>query len=306
VDHKKLQEPGGSKKMKGIILAGGHGTRLHPLTLSVSKQLLPVYDKPMVYYPLSMLMLAGIREISVISDPSQLPAFKRLLGSGKQWGVTFSYVEQLEPRGLAEAFLLTKEFIGEEPVCLILGDNIFFGNNLPDQLRTASQLKEGAKIFAYAVSNPERYGVVDFDEDGNALSLEEKPTNPKSTYAVPGIYFYDSKVVSYAEALKPSPRGELEITDLNRIYLEAGELQVDILGRGVAWLDAGQPDTLLQASQFVQAVEERQGMMISCLEEIAYKRNFISLKELQSLTDAMGDNQYKKYLLGMIRTESNK
>jgi glucose-1-phosphate thymidylyltransferase len=286
--------------MKGIILAGGHGTRLHPLTLAVSKQLLPVYDKPMIYYPLSMLMLANIREVLVISDPVQLPTYERLLGSGKQWGMKFSYVEQPEPRGLAEAFLLDKDFIGNEPVCLILGDNIFFGHDLPKDLVTASKLNDGALIFAYDVGDPERYGVVEFDEGFNALSLEEKPQNPKSNFAVPGLYFYDGNVVEHAENLAPSDRGELEITDLNRVYLEMGKLKVGVMGRGVAWLDAGQPDALLQAAQFVQAIEQRQGMMVSCLEEIALRRGFISLDELQSLVDSMGDNRYKRYLQGLI------
>jgi glucose-1-phosphate thymidylyltransferase len=286
--------------MKGIILAGGHGTRLHPLTLSVSKQLLPVYDKPMIYYPLSMLMLANIREVLVISDPIQLPAFRRLLGTGEDWGMQFSYVEQTEPRGLAEAFLLDKEFIGSDPVCLILGDNIFFGHDLPKQLTDASKLLSGAQIFAYEVTEPQRYGVVEFDKDMKALSLEEKPEKPKSNYAIPGLYFYDNQVIEFAESLKPSARGELEITDLNRIYLDRGRLNVEIMGRGVAWLDAGEPESLLQSSQFVQAIETRQGMMISCPEEIAYRRGFISLDQLQSLVDKMGGNDYKKYLQRLI------
>lgn len=286
--------------MKGIILAGGYGTRLHPLTLAVSKQLLPVYDKPMIYYPLSMLMLANIREILVISDPVQLPTFERLLGSGEKWGMKFSYVEQTAPRGLAEAFLLDKEFIGNEPVCLILGDNIFFGHDLPKDLRAAAELTDGAQIFAYEVNDPERYGVVEFDEDFTALSLEEKPKQPKSNYAIPGLYFYDGNVVEYAASLKPSARGELEITDLNHIYLDMGKLKVGVMGRGVAWLDAGQPEALLQAAQFVQAIEERQGMMVSCLEEIAYRRGFISLDQLQELVNAMGDNRYRHYLQRMI------
>lgn len=290
--------------MKGIILAGGHGTRLHPLTLAVSKQLLPVFDKPMIYYPLSMLMLAGIREILVISDPVQLPSFQRLLGTGEQWGLHFSYVEQQAPRGLAEAFLLDKEFINHEPVCLILGDNIFFGHDLPKQLTAAANISVGAQIFAYEVRDPERYGVVEFDDNGLALSLEEKPTAPKSNYAVPGLYFYDSNVVKFAEGLKPSARGELEITDLNKIYLEDGRLKVDILGRGVAWLDAGQPEALLQASQFVQAVENRQGMMISCLEEIAYRRGFITIEHISQLVKKMGDNDYRKYLIRLVEKEN--
>jgi glucose-1-phosphate thymidylyltransferase len=266
--------------MKGIILAGGKGTRLHPLTIGISKQLLPVYDKPMVYYPLSMLMLAGIRDILVISTPDALPAFRELLGNGNQWGIKFSYTEQDQPRGLADAFLLGKEFIDNEPVCLILGDNIFFGHGLPSSLRKAANLSRGARIFAYPVRDPERYGVVEFDEDGIALSIEEKPTNPKSHYAVPGIYFYDGRVVEYAENLTPSARGELEITDLNCLYLGNNELQVEPLGRGVAWLDAGTHESLLQAAQFVQTLEERQGMMISCPEEIAYRLGFIDKESL--------------------------
>ena len=292
--------------MKGIILAGGYGTRLYPLTVAISKQLLPVYDKPMIYYPLSMLMLANIRDILVISDPIQLPSFQRLLGSGETWGVSFSYTEQPKPRGLAEAFLLGKEFIGNDPVCLILGDNIFFGHDLPRDLTDAAELKEGAQIFAYEVTNPERYGVVEFDQDQRAISLEEKPKNPRSKYAVPGLYFYDNQVVSHAESLKPSARGELEITDLNRIYLQMGKLKVGVMGRGVAWLDAGQPTALLQASQFVQAIEERQGMMVSCLEEIAYRRGFISLDQLQSLVTSMGDNRYRHYLQRMIDNFNSK
>jgi glucose-1-phosphate thymidylyltransferase len=291
--------------MKGIILAGGYGTRLYPLTMAISKQLLPVYDKPMIYYPLSMLMLANIRDILVISDPVQLPSFQRLLGSGQQWGINFSYTQQPEPRGLAEAFILGKEFIGQDPVCLILGDNIFFGHDLPKDLVAASELVDGAQIFAYEVNDPERYGVVEFDENFIAKSLEEKPESPKSNYAVPGLYFYDNKVVEYAESLTPSSRGELEITDLNRMYLNTGKLKVGLMGRGVAWLDAGQPTALLQAAQFVQAIEERQGMMVSCLEEIAYRRGFISLEELQILVEQMGDNHYKKYLKRIISSILN-
>jgi len=286
--------------MKGIILAGGHGTRLYPLTMAVSKQLLPVYDKPMVYYPLSMLMLANIREILVISDPVQLPSFRRLLGTGEQWGLKFSYVEQPEPKGLAEAFILGKDFIRNTPVCLILGDNIFFGHDLPADLMAAAELNDGAQIFAYEVNDPERYGVVEFDEQFTALSLEEKPQVPKSRYAVPGLYFYDQQVVEYAESLTPSARGELEITDLNRIYLEMGKLKVGLMGRGVAWLDAGQPTALLQAAQFVQAIEERQGMMVSCLEEIAFRRGFISYEDLKILVAKMGDNNYRRYLQKLI------
>lgn len=287
--------------MKGIILAGGRGTRLFPLTISISKQLLPVYDKPMVYYPLSMLMLAGIRDILVISTPEALPAFRTLLGDGSQWGLQFSYKEQADPRGLADAFLVGREFIAGEPVCLILGDNIFYGHGLPSQLRQAAQLTDGALVFAYSVRDPERYGVVEFDENGKALSIEEKPTRPRSHFAVPGIYFYDHTVVDYAALLKPSPRGEIEITDLNMIYLKQGKLRVDSIGRGVAWLDAGTHESLLQAAMFVQAVEDRQGMMISCVEEIACRMGYIDAKQLQQLGEAMRGNQYGEYLIRLVQ-----
>lgn len=289
--------------MKGIILAGGRGTRLFPLTIGVSKQLLPVYDKPMVYYPLSMLMLAGIREILVISTPDALPAFRSLLRNGDQWGLRFSYAEQLEPRGLADAFLVGKEFIGTDAVSLILGDNIFFGQGLPLSLRKAAELNSGALIFAYPVRDPQRYGVVEFDEQGRALSIEEKPLNPRSKYAVPGIYFYDNQVVEIAENLKPSARGELEITDLNCIYLERGRLQVEPLGRGVAWLDAGTHESLLQAANFVQAVEERQGMMISCPEEIAFRLGYIDKDRLLELAEEMNNNLYGLYLERLAQEE---
>ncbi len=288
--------------MKGIILAGGKGTRLYPLTISTSKQLLPVYDKPMVYYPLSMLMLAGVREILVISTPDALPAFRELLGEGDQWGLKFTYLRQDEPRGLADAFILGKDFINGDEVCLILGDNIFFGHGMPESLRRAAELKEGALIFAYPVRDPERYGVVEFDENGKALSIEEKPENPSSHYAVPGIYFYDGRVVEYAESLAPSGRGELEITDLNCIYLENKELNVEVLGRGVAWLDAGTHDSLLQAAQFVQTLEERQGMMISCPEEIAYRLGYIDKQTLIEQAKRIS-NQYGDYLLRLVEEE---
>jgi len=288
--------------MKGIILAGGKGTRLYPLTISTSKQLLPVYDKPMVYYPLSMLMLAGIREILVISTPDALPAFRELLGEGDQWGLSFSYIQQDQPRGLADAFLLGKDFINGEEVCLILGDNIFFGHGMPESLRQAADLKDGAIIFAYPVRDPERYGVVEFDEDGKVLSIEEKPEKPRSHYAVPGIYFYDGKVVDYAESLAPSERGELEITDLNCTYLENRALNVEVLGRGVAWLDAGTHESLLQAAQFVQTLEERQGMMISCPEEIAYRLGFIDKRTLIEQAKRI-NNQYGDYLLRLVEEE---
>jgi glucose-1-phosphate thymidylyltransferase len=289
--------------MKGIILAGGHGTRLHPLTLTVSKQLLPVYDKPMIYYPLSMLMLAGIREVLIISTPDQLPAFQGLMKDGRQWGMQFEYAEQPEPRGLAEAFLIGEEFIGNDPVCLILGDNIFYGHGLPEQLREAASLEEGALIFAYAVRDPERYGIVEFDEDGKVLSLEEKPEHPRSKFAVPGIYFYDNKVIEIAKSLSPSQRDELEITDLNRAYMESGQLRVTEIGRGVAWLDAGTHASLIRAATFVQTLEERQGMMISCPEEIAYRMGFIDSAQLRWLAEDMSQNTYGEYLLRLANHE---
>lgn len=288
--------------MKGLILAGGRGTRLFPLTIGVSKQLLPVYDKPMIYYPLSMLMLAGIREILVISTPEAMPAFKALLRDGSQWGLEFSYKEQLEPRGLADAFLVGRNFIGSETVCLILGDNIFFGQGLQASLRKASQLNSGALIFAYPVRDPERYGVVEFDGRGKALSIEEKPKEPRSHFAVPGIYFYDNRVVQFAEELVPSARGEIEITDLNCKYLELGELRVEMLGRGVAWLDAGTHESLLQAASFVQAVEDRQGMMISCPEEISYRLGYISEHDLREQAKII-NNQYGDYLMRLLEEE---
>lgn len=283
--------------MKGIILAGGKGTRLYPLTMSISKQLLPVYDKPMVYYPLSMLMLAGIREILVISTPEALPLFEELLKDGQQWGLNVSYKAQAEPRGLADAFIVGRDFIGTDPVALILGDNIFYGHGMPESLRRAAGLTEGGLIFAYSVRDPERYGVIEFDENGLALSIEEKPRQPRSNYAVPGLYFYDNQVVDIAANLEPSPRGEIEITDINRIYLERRQLHVEILGRGTAWLDAGTHASLLQSAQFVHAIQERQGMMISCPEEIAYRLGYISLEELNILANAMHpDNEYGLYL----------
>ena len=288
--------------MKGIILAGGKGTRLHPLTISTSKQLLPVYDKPMIYYPLSMLMLAGIREILVISTPEALPAFKELLGDGRQWGLDFSYIQQDQPRGLADAFLVGKDFIDNQPVSLILGDNIFFGHGLPNSLRKASEIQKGAVIFAYPVRDPERYGVVEFDENGKAVSIEEKPQEPRSHYAVPGIYFYDKRVVGFAEKLSPSVRGELEITDLNCMYMENGELNVEVLGRGIAWLDAGTHESLLQAAQFVRTLEERQGMMISCPEEIAYRLGFIDKATLIEQAK-MINNLYGDYLIRLVKEE---
>ena len=287
--------------MKGIILAGGRGTRLFPLTLSISKQLLPVYDKPMIYYPLSMLMLAGINEILIISSPEALPAFKTLFGDGKQWGLQLTYAEQSKPRGLADAFLVQPDFLAGEPVCLILGDNIFFGHGLPEKLRSAANLTTGALIFAYPVRDPQRYGVVEFDNNGYAVSIEEKPSNPRSQYAVPGLYFYDEHVYRYASSLQPSERGELEITDLNQTYLELGELQVEVIGRGVAWLDAGTHESLLQAANFVQAVEDRQGMMISCPEEIAFRLGNIDSAQLVTLAQQMDNNEYGQYLMRLAK-----
>lgn len=289
--------------MKGIILAGGKGTRLHPLTKASSKQLLPVYNKPMIYYPLSILMLAGIREILVISTPEDLPLFKRLLADGSQWGLQFSYAEQAEPRGLADAFLVGEEFISGQPCALILGDNIFYGAGLPTILRQAAALAEGAVIFAYPVKDPERYGVIEFDPKGNAISIEEKPKTPKSNYAIPGIYFYDEKAVSYARRLQPSERGEIEISDLNRAYLDAGKLRVSVMGRGVAWLDAGTHESLLQAASFVQTVEDRQGLMISCPEEIAYQMGYISAKQLRAQVAPMAANAYGAYLLNLLKAK---
>jgi glucose-1-phosphate thymidylyltransferase len=283
--------------MKGIILAGGRGTRLNPLTQAMSKQLLPVYDKPMIYYPLSMLMLAGIRDILIISTPEDLPAFQRLLGVGSQWGLHFDYAEQAEPRGLADAFLVGRDFISGSPVCLILGDNIFFGTGLAGQLRSAAGLDKGALVFAYPVRDPQRYGVIEFDPEGRAISIEEKPHQPRSNFAVPGLYFYDARVTEFAESLQPSPRGEIEITDLNRKYLEKGELKVIPIGRGVAWLDAGTHESLLQAANFVQAVEDRQGLMISCPEEIAYRMGFIDRDQVRELASQMKNNSYGAYLI---------
>lgn len=283
--------------MKGIILAGGKGTRLYPLTLGVSKQILPVYNKPMIYYPLSMLMLAGMREILVISSPEDLPTFNRLLGDGKKWGIDLQYAEQAEPRGLAEAFIIGEKFIGDSTSCLILGDNIFFGTGLWDHLRSAAKLTQGAQVFAYPVREPEHYGVVEFNKEGKAISIEEKPKKPRSQFAVPGLYFYDKDVVSIARGLKPSGRGELEITDVNRVYLERGALHVRQLGRGVAWLDAGTHETLLQAANFVQTIEERQGLMIGCPEEVAYRVGFIDRKQLRELGQGLKQNSYGDYLV---------
>jgi glucose-1-phosphate thymidylyltransferase len=290
--------------LKGIILAGGRGSRLFPLTITTSKQLLPVYNKPMIYYPLSLLMLAGIREVLIITMPEDAASFQKLLGDGAKWGMKFCYAEQTEPRGLADAFLVGSEFVGQDPVCLILGDNIFFGNGLSEQLEAAAQLGQGALIFAYAVRDAERYGVVEFDQNGVALSIEEKPEQPRSNYAVPGLYFYDGTVVQRARDLKPSPRGELEITDLNKTYLASGDLKVEVIGRGVAWLDAGTHESLLQASNFVQTIEERQGLMISSPEEIAFHRGYIGPDNLCELAKQLGSTSYSNYLLALLDPRS--
>ncbi|NLE93660.1 MAG: glucose-1-phosphate thymidylyltransferase RfbA [Chloroflexi bacterium] len=290
--------------MKGIILAGGKGTRLYPLTIAVSKQLLPVYDKPMIYYPLSMLMLSGIREVLVITTPEDSQQYQRLLGDGSRLGMHFQFAVQAVPRGLADAFIVGKKFIGDDDVCLILGDNIFFGHGMPEILRSAAELETGAVVFAYPVRDPERYGVVEFDQSGKAISLEEKPLKPRSNYAVPGIYFYDNRVVGYAEELEPSPRGEIEITDINKRYLGDGELAVKVLGRGVAWLDAGTHESLLQASMFVQAVEDRQGMMISCVEEIAYRMGYIDEECLRKCAEPLTSNEYGQYLIRFLGEQS--
>lgn len=286
--------------MKGIILAGGSGTRLHPLTLAMSKQMLPVYDKPMIYYPLSVLMMAGIREILIISTPQDLPNFERLLGDGSAIGCRFSYKVQEVPNGLAQAFVLGKDFIGDDNVALILGDNIFFGHAL-HKLAQSSIDPKGGVVFAYHVTDPERYGVVEFDQHFKALSLEEKPHQPKSNYAVPGLYFYDNRVVGIAENLKPSPRGEYEITDVNKRYLEMGELEVRVMGRGYAWLDTGTFPSLMQAGQFVQVIEERQGLKVGCIEEVAYRMNFISADQLENLAKPLVKSGYGEYLLNLIK-----
>ncbi|TPW30636.1 glucose-1-phosphate thymidylyltransferase RfbA [Pararhizobium mangrovi] len=286
--------------MKGIILAGGSGTRLHPMTLPISKQLLPVYDKPMIYYPLSTLMLAGIRDILVISTPHDLPLFKKLLGDGERWNIRLSYGEQREPNGLAEAFIIGEEFVAGDPCALVLGDNLFYGNGLTPMLSRAATRIEGASVFAYHVSDPQRYGIVSFDREGRATSIEEKPERPRSQWAVTGLYFYDGRASGFARSLRPSARGELEITDLNRIYLEEGALSVERMGRGFAWLDTGTPDSLLEAGEFVRMLEHRQGFKISCPEEIAFSQRFIDVDTLRGLAADLGKSNYGRYLASVV------
>ena len=290
--------------MRGIILAGGSGTRLHPITQGVSKQILPVYDKPMIYYPLSILMMAGIREVLVISTPDDLPGFKRLLGDGSRIGIEISYAEQPSPDGLAQAFLIGEEFIGSEKVCLVLGDNIFYGTGLGTALKANSEV-QGGHIFAYHVTNPQEYGVVEFDKDGLAISIEEKPKNPKSNYAIPGLYFYDNSIVEIAKAIKPSARGELEISSVNEVYLASGELTVTVLDRGTAWLDTGTVDSLMAASEFVQVVEKRQGLKIGCIEEIAWRQGFIDSKALLAIATPLAKSGYGHYLIDLVNNEAH-
>lgn len=292
-----------NKSMKGIVLAGGSGTRLYPITKVVSKQLLPLYDKPMIYYPLSVLMLADIREILLISTPHDLPLFKKLLGDGNQWGISISYVAQLQPEGLAHAFIIGREFVGEKNVCMILGDNIFYGHGLTEMLNQAKSRTEGATVFGYWVKNPQQYGVVDFNDSGVAINIEEKPEKPKSNYAVTGLYFYDNQVLDIAAGLKPSPRGELEITDVNMAYLKLKKLHVERLGRGIAWLDTGTHETLMQASIFIEVIENRQGLKIACVEEIAYRMGYIDAGQVEQLARPLLKNGYGRYLIDMLKFE---